>query len=459
MGWDGILTGNRGEKVKLFGIEVFNNKQQVQEERVSVSEVDGSALLQALINSEDVTVEQAMSIPAFSSSVHLISDTIASLPIKLYKTTDEKTECVEDDIRVALLNKETGDTLNSFEFKKMMVMDYLIHGNAYAFVNKKRNGVKSINYVDQESIVVMNNFDPIYKRNDIMVNSQTYRDYQFIKFLRGNKGKGVGKGIFEENIAMLNVAYQTMMFEYMLVATGGNKKGFLKSEGRLSETAMTTLKDAFKSLYQNNTDNIVVLNAGLEFQEASNSATEMMLNQNKVSNNQEIYEMFNIPYELMNGKATGGNEEIYHAFVKLAILPLLEAFEKAVDSVLLTEEEKKSYKFEFDTMNLLKGDIEKRFKAYEIAVTQGIMQIDEIRHMEDLEPLELDFIKLGLADVLYNPKTKEIYTPNTNAIAKMGDEIKVDNNDPNSANGSSSPKAEKPQVKGGEKKNESGSSQ
>ena len=42
------------------------------------------------------------------------------------------------------------------------------------------------------------------------------------------------------------------------------------------------------------------------------------------------------------------------------------------------------------------------------------MQIDEIRYKENYPPLGLNFVKLGLQDVLYNPETKEIYTPNTN---------------------------------------------
>ena len=47
------------------------------------------------------------------------------------------------------------------------------------------------------------------------------------------------------------------------------------------------------------------------------------------------------------------------------------------------------------------------------------MQIDEIRYMEDLEPLGLNFIKLGLQDVLFNPETKEVYTPNTGQTLSM----------------------------------------
>jgi hypothetical protein len=38
-----------------------------------------------------------------------------------------------------------------------------------------------------------------------------------------------------------------------------------------------------------------------------------------------------------------------------------------------------------------------------------------------LPPLGLEFIKLGLQDVLYFSEKSEIYTPNTNKIAKLGE--------------------------------------
>jgi hypothetical protein len=52
-------------------------------------------------------------------------------------------------------------------------------------------------------------------------------------------------------------------------------------------------------------------------------------------------------------------------------------------------------------------------EAYKTMIDANIMQIDEVRYMLDLKPLGLDFIKLGLQDVLYNPETKEVFTPNT----------------------------------------------
>lgn len=65
------------------------------------------------------------------------------------------------------------------------------------------------------------------------------------------------------------------------------------------------------------------------------------------------------------------------------------------------------------------GDLLKRYQAYEIAIKSHFMQADEIRYKEDMKPLGLDWIELGLDSVLYNPETKEIYTPNTNQTATV----------------------------------------
>jgi hypothetical protein len=140
--------------------------------------------------------------------------------------------------------------------------------------------------------------------------------------------------------------------------------------------------------------------------------------QNKITNNEEIAKLLNIPVELLNGKVTN-MDMLYELFIKLAILPILKALETALNKDLLLEKEKGSFYFAFDTTELVKADIIKRFQAYEIAVKNSILQVDEIRAKEGYEPLGLDFIKLGLQDVLYNTETKEIYTPNTNQSTNM----------------------------------------
>jgi len=47
------------------------------------------------------------------------------------------------------------------------------------------------------------------------------------------------------------------------------------------------------------------------------------------------------------------------------------------------------------------------------------MTIDEARYQEDMKPLGLDFINLGLGAVLYNTKTQEVFIANTGTSVDM----------------------------------------
>ena len=87
----------------------------------------------------------------------------------------------------------------------------------------------------------------------------------------------------------------------------------------------------------------------------------------------------------------------------------------------MLDKEKKSFYFAFDIKELLKGDILKRFQAYEIALKNGFLGVNEVRYEEDKPEIEAfnDVIKLGLSDVLYNTKTGDIYTPNTDKSSNM----------------------------------------
>ena len=96
-------------------------------------------LLKALLGSETITREKALTLPAVSGAVNFITDTVAMIPIKLYKESDGHIEEVKNDKRVALLNNETGDTLDAFQFKKAMVEDYLLGKGGYAYIEKNRN--------------------------------------------------------------------------------------------------------------------------------------------------------------------------------------------------------------------------------------------------------------------------------------------------------------------------------
>lgn len=390
----------------------FNKRKQ--EIRMTLEEL----LLQAGISSDNLTKEQALNVPAVSGCIEVIANTVAMLPIKLYKANGNKTEEILNDNRLKLLNDDTGDTLDPFMFKKAIIEDYFLNGGAYVYVNRKRNKVASLNYVEHNQVSVNLGVDPIFKSYDINVNGASYRDYEFLKIFRKTKNGSYGRGLLSESNQILSTAYNSLVFENVLVKTGGNKKGFIKSQGKLSAEAIATLKDAWKNLYQNNTENVIVLNNGLEFQEASNTSVEMQLNQNKITNSAEICKLFTVPPSILEGKAS---ETEYNNFIKICILPILTAIQTALNKDLLLKSEQGSFYFAFDTKELLKGDIEKRYRAYEIAIKNKILGVNEVRYEEDKEPIQAfeDTVVLGLQDVLYNVKTGAVYTPNTDKQSNM----------------------------------------
>lgn len=375
------------------------------------TESNEDTLLRASLTDDYMTRDQAMNVPAFAACVNKIAETISTLPIRLYKLEDGKLEEAREDERERLLNDDTGDTLDGVQFKRALAKDYLTGKGGYAFINRTGNRIKSIHYVKENEISFLFTADPIFKDYDIMIQGTKYKPFEFLKVLRNTEDGRSGKSIVNENSEVLNVAFHSLKYEKSLVKTGGNKKGFIKSPKKLAQAAMDTLKKAWHNLYQNNTENIVILNEGLEFQEASNTSVEMQLNENKKTNSDEICKLFNMPPAMINGGAT---EQDRTNFVQYCLNPILKEFECALNRDLLLESEKGCYYFAADTSELTKGDIEKRFRAYETASKNGFMQIDEIRLKENLPPLGLDFVRLGLQDVLYDPGTRQFYMPNMN---------------------------------------------
>lgn len=377
-------------------------------------------LLQALINGETITREKAMTLPAVAGAVDFISNMIASMPVKLYKYKSGKVEEVEGDTRVRLLNGDTGDTLDAFQLKKAMVEDYLLDKGGYAYIQRYRNEVTGLFYVEPIRVSLINNYQPIYKDYEIIVEGDVYKPYEFLKLLRKTKNGSEGIGVTQELSKALETAYQTLIYQLGLVQTGGNKKGFLKAQNKLTQDEINALKTAWRNLYgNNNTEKVVVLNKGVEFQEASNSSVEMQLNESKTTLIQEINNIFHI------------TDDFYETF-KQAIYPIVKAFTTAMNTTLLLEKEKGKYYFDLDVKEIIKANVKERYDAYKVAKETGWLSFNEIRRMENMNHIEgLDVVNVGLGAVLYDFNTHQYYTPNTDTVTDTGDGTSPNEEDQN----------------------------
>ncbi len=372
-------------------------------------------LLNALLRGDPITREQAMTIPAVSAAVDFISGTIASMPVKLYWLKEDENgkkyvESRDDDLRVKRLNLDTGDTLDGYQMKKAIVEDYLMGRGGYAYIQRgeRSNDVGGLYYVQDDYVTVIWNPDPIFKKRKLFVYDKEYELFDFIKVLRNSKDGAEGIGLTSEVSTALETAYNTLVYQLSAAKSGGNKKGFIKATKRLGQDEINVLKAAWRNLYANKGDNVVVLNNGLEFQEASNSATEMQLDQNKKTLTDEINAIFHIyPND-------------YYRTFKEAIYPIIKAFEVALNHDLLLESEKGTKFFEFDVKEALRVNIKERYESYKLAKETGFLTINEIRRAENLDRIEgMDVVNVGLSAVLYDTNTHVYYTPNTNASHDM----------------------------------------
>ena len=365
-------------------------------------------LLRALLSGEPIDRQKAMTLPAVSGAVDFITGAIASMPVYLYRIKKGNVERV-DDVRSTMLNGDTGDTLDGFQLKKAMVEDYLLDKGGYCYIQRSRNDVTGLYYVATQNVSININADPIHKDFDILVGADTFKPFEFVKLLRNTKDGASGIGLTAEVSKALETAYQTLLYQLYLVKSGGNKKGFLKATRKLGQEEIDILKNAWSNLYANNSENVVVLNNGLEFQEASNSSVEMQLNESKQTLTDEINNIFHIRDDF---------EETF----KFAIYPIVRAFETALNRDLLLESEKKNRFFAFDTKEIIKANVKERFEAYQLAKQCGLMTINEMRQTENMNTIPgMDYINLGLDSVLYNTVTGEIYTPNTDSTKTSTD--------------------------------------
>lgn len=419
-----------------MGIFKRKVKNEVKETKTEVEDV----LLKALISGEEITRDEALTIPAISSAVGLICDSFAMIPFKLYKKSakkGKKTTTEVEDERVDIINKDTRDTLDGFQFKKALCEDYLLGKGGYAYINKKGNKFIGLNYVQESKIMPYTNIttNPIFKNIELRVNEKGYQPFNFIKLLRNTKDGASGTGYIKEINKVLQTAYKRLIYELGLMKSNGTKKGFIKSQRRLDEKGMQELKKSWND-YVNGISSCVILNDGMEFQDASNTSVENQLNEKTKTFADEVKDIFHI---------SKNNED----FIRYAVMPAAMAFATALNRDFLLEKEKSSYYFAPDFTDLIRCSIKDRYEAYKIAIEKGFKTRNEIRYLEGDDAIDgLDMVELTLGSVLLNPETQEIFIPNTNKTYKIG-ENKVETTEQIEQNNKDNEQEKNQEVEGG----------
>lgn len=383
-------------------------------------EVDGA--LEAFFKVLNTTTrsfsqDEAMGIPALAGCLEFICGIAASVPVRLYEVGKEERE-ITDDYRLRILNEDTGDLLSGPEWKKAFFIDYLLRGRAWAYQNMKLNRLESLHYVDDRAVSVSTNEDPIFKDAVVNIHGKVYYPWQFIHMARNSRDGVRGQGLLEQANRQLSMALNYIDFENALVKGGGSKRGFLQSDRKLDQEMLNDLKSGFEKMYGTSYEGFVILNKGVTFTPAQATSVEMQLAENKARNREDICSLLCLSSDIITGKAKA--EDFYRG-IQVAVLPLLDRFDKALNRAALLESEKDHMRFACDTRDLQNSEgLIKRYNAYTAACKAGWLSKNEIRYKEKLQAIDgLDVVSLGLGDVIYDIKTGKYFVPNTGQTVEM----------------------------------------
>lgn len=373
-----------------------------------------------------VSKKDALSIPVVAQSVNWISSVVASLPIKMYRKTEKGFIEVYDDYRLPLLNDYSGNCMTANDLKRQVVSDLLLDGNGYAYISKRGNKITKLSYVPTTKLTYTESVNSIDKILNVWVDGKPVQDYNVFRVVNNTKNGISGIGFVSDCQDLLGTILSSLKYEHTSISSGV-RRGFLKSKTKLDSEKLSELKQAWRKLTSPEQSDVLVLNAGIEFEDASSTATESQLSQNKTINIQQVLSYFGLPTNFLEG----ANSDSYLTAVRIAVLPIVSQLTTALNNYLLLESEKGTLKFDIDTNDVLRINSNERFDAYQKGLSSGILTIDEVRRMEALPVLDMQYLKLGLGDVLYNVQDGKIFVPNTGQMVDPNDNQDITDNDNN----------------------------
>jgi hypothetical protein len=135
---------------------------------------------------------------------------------------------------------------------------------------------------------------------------------------------------------------------------------------------------------------VAVLEQGLKWQQVGISPEEAQFLETREFQAEDVCRWFRVPPHMvgLTSKATSwgsGIEEMNIGFLTYTLRPWLTRWLQAIKRDLILAPQ--SYFADFIVEHLLKGNIEARYNAYSIARQWGWMSVNEIRRLENLNPI------------------------------------------------------------------------
>lgn len=342
-----------------------------------------------------VTAETAMRCPTVYASVKVIAESVAQLPLHLYRRTDAAgKERAEDHPLFELLHDQANDWTSAFDFRLTMQTALCLHGNAYAFVNRTGDKIVELIPISPNAVAVEVDavtLEPSYR---VTAGDGTQRVYDRSEiFHLKTLGTSAHIGLSPIAQAKEAIGLALAMEEHgaRLFGSGARPSGIFKYAKTLGPEALKRLRDSFTATHAggSNSGKTLILEDGMEFQTVQFNSVDLQFLEMRRHQVAEIARVFRIPLHLLQDleRTTHANaESMGRQFLALTLLPWLKMWEGAIRRSLLTPKERRDHYAEFLTDDLARADLAARFDAYAKAVTNGLLSPNEVRAAENRPP-------------------------------------------------------------------------
>ena len=361
------------------------------------------------------------------SCVDLIASTIASMPIQLYKSTDEGKEKVDNELSY-LLKHRPNPTMNALPLIREWIANMLLNQDSFIHISTRRGFVTELALLDPK----VTTLERIYEQNEYLIKTTLYDQsktyaYREVLHLRDIADR------FEtvKAISEAKKYCEKLVHGYFKSDGATTLKGVITTQEDLDEEALEYLTHSFIKTLKNH--GYAALDHGMEFKSITQSSNfkEMLVNELKEDLDNAIYKTYRVPKSLILGD---GKESSYASmnviqqqFIK-SLTPIILQIEQELNYKLLTTKEiQEGYYFKLNTKNALRMTDSERIDYYVKAIQSGVLSVNECRELEECNYREgADSLLMSLN---YVPLDKwENYLESKNNAEKSGTALALTKN-------------------------------
>ncbi len=355
---------------------------------------------------ERVDEKSAMQIATVYACVRLLAETVAGLPLHLYRFTDDAEkdkERARDHPLYKLLYRQPNPEMTSFSFRETMMTHLLLWGNAYAqIVRDGKNGILGLYPLLPENVEIdrAENGELFYTYHAYTDEVPGEHDKDII-FQRDEilhiPGLGFNGLVGFSPIAMMKNALGTTLavekYGSSFFKNGAQPAGVLEHPGVLKDPQK--IRDNWMNAYggAGNAHKVAVLEEGMAYKPISLPPEDSQFLSTREFGVEEICRIFRVPPHMVQDLKRATFNNIEHQsidFVMHTIMPWLVRIEQAIIKDVLIEEEQDQYFPKFNVDGLMRGDYQSRMNGYAVGFSNGFLSPNDIRRLENMDLIPAD---------------------------------------------------------------------